>query len=119
MGPPELKANIQRCNYQRPTPVQKFSIPAAIVGRDEMVCAQTGSGKTVAFLVPILASMIKHRRATGAMDEPFKGACKPDTLVMAPTRELCLQIFDEALKMCHNTPYRCARVYGQEPVKTQ
>jgi len=117
--PRELISNIRRCGYKRPTPVQKFSIPAALSGRDVMCCAQTGSGKTAAFLIPILASLLKHGKKTGSLEKPFEGPCKPDTLVLSPTRELCLQIYDEALKFCHGTQHRCVRVYGQEPVKVQ
>jgi len=117
--PTELVENIRRCGYVRPTPVQKFSIPAGLAGRDIMCCAQTGSGKTAAFLVPILASMIRHGKATGALEVPYEGPCRPDTIVLSPTRELCLQIYDEALKFTHKTPHRTVRVYGQEPVKVQ
>eukprot|EP00747_Dinoflagellata_sp_TGD_P030080 gnl/TRDRNA2_/TRDRNA2_134384_c0_seq2.p1 gnl/TRDRNA2_/TRDRNA2_134384_c0~~gnl/TRDRNA2_/TRDRNA2_134384_c0_seq2.p1 ORF type:complete len:838 (+),score=154.80 gnl/TRDRNA2_/TRDRNA2_134384_c0_seq2:58-2514(+) len=117
--PPQLAENIRSCKYERPTPVQKFAIPAALTGRDVMCCAQTGSGKTAAFLVPVLASMIKNHRGVGALTEPFQGPCQPDTLIISPTRELCLQTYDEALKFCYKTQYRVVRIYGQEPVKTQ
>lgn len=117
--PLELQNNIRRCGYQHPTPVQKVAIPAALVGRDVMCCAQTGSGKTAAFLVPTLSGMMKHGRATGALQQPFQGPCKPDTLIFSPTRELCLQIFTEAEKFFHKTNFRVVRVYGQEDVKKQ
>jgi len=117
--PAELQANMERCGYVRPTPVQRFAMPAALLGRDVMCCAQTGSGKTVAFLVPVLASMMKHHRATGGMEVPFQGPCRPDTVILSPTRELCLQIFAESQKLCKGTPYRAIRVYGQEPTHVQ
>merc|ERR1712194_538743 len=84
-----------------------------------MCCAQTGSGKTAAFLIPVLASLMRNNRGIGLLKSPFEGACRPDTLILSPTRELCLQIYDEALKFCHRTGFRCIRVYGQESVKTQ
>jgi len=117
--PDQLEKNIRSCGYTRPTPVQKYAIPCAVMGRDVMCCAQTGSGKTAAFLVPMLASMIKNHRATGSLTQPFSGPCKPDTLVLTPTRELCLQIYAEAQKFCHRTPFRCCRIYGKEPPRIQ
>eukprot|EP00429_Kryptoperidinium_foliaceum_P065103 CAMPEP_0176072392 /NCGR_PEP_ID=MMETSP0120_2-20121206/36164_1 /TAXON_ID=160619 /ORGANISM="Kryptoperidinium foliaceum, Strain CCMP 1326" /LENGTH=624 /DNA_ID=CAMNT_0017406061 /DNA_START=40 /DNA_END=1911 /DNA_ORIENTATION=- len=113
--PEALKQNLQNCGYATPTPVQRFAIPCGLVGRDVMCCAQTGSGKTAAFLIPVIGSMMKnHENPVGGLTEPFSGPCKPDVLVITPTRELCIQIYEEALKCCHRTPYRAARVYGGE-----
>uniref|UniRef100_A0A7S2VJF2 RNA helicase n=1 Tax=Zooxanthella nutricula TaxID=1333877 RepID=A0A7S2VJF2_9DINO len=118
--PEALMDNLKRCGYETPTPVQKFAIPCGLVGRDVMVCAQTGSGKTAAFLVPVIGSMMKnHENPVGGRAEPYEGPLKPDVLVMTPTRELCVQIFEEAQKCCHRTPYRVARVYGGERPKEQ
>ncbi|CAK0803236.1 unnamed protein product [Prorocentrum cordatum] len=74
--PQALMDNIRRCQFTRPTPVQKFAMPAG-------------------------------------------GPCTPDTLILSPTRELCLQIFGQALKFCHGTSFRCTRVYGKEHGKVQ
>mmetsp|Transcript_24136 Transcript_24136/g.68687 ORF Transcript_24136/g.68687 Transcript_24136/m.68687 type:complete len:620 (+) Transcript_24136:57-1916(+) len=113
--PPALEENLRKCGYSTPTPVQRFAIPCGLVGRDVMVCAQTGSGKTAAFLIPVIGSMMKnHANPCGNMVVPYVGPAKPDVLVMTPTRELCIQIHEEALKCCHRTPYRAARVYGGE-----
>eukprot|EP00929_Paragymnodinium_shiwhaense_P118656 TRINITY_DN9056_c0_g1_i1.p1 TRINITY_DN9056_c0_g1~~TRINITY_DN9056_c0_g1_i1.p1 ORF type:complete len:1085 (-),score=232.84 TRINITY_DN9056_c0_g1_i1:73-3327(-) len=117
--PEELINNVRRCGYERPTPVQRYAVPAGVIGRDMMVCAQTGSGKTAAFLIPVLSGLMKNHRGVGSMTVPYEGPCKPDTVIMTPTRELCVQIFDEAQKFCHRTPFRVVRVYGQEPPKTQ
>merc|ERR1719323_1157039 len=54
-----LADNLRRCGYERPTPVQKHSIPIVVSGRDLMACAQTGSGKTCAFMVPCLESLLR------------------------------------------------------------
>jgi len=112
--------NVRKCQYRVPTPVQKYAVPVGLAGRDVMCCAQTGSGKTAAFLIPTIGLMMKHHPISiGALEAPFEGKCKPDTLVMTPTRELCIQIHEEALKFCHRTGYRCCRVYGGEHTKVQ
>lgn len=118
--PPELVQNLQRCGYTTPTPVQKFAIPAGLVGRDVMCCAQTGSGKTAAFLVPLIGRMMKeHPHPVGSLTAPFEGECRPISLVITPTRELCIQIYEESLKLCHRTPHKPWRLYGGEKPKVQ
>jgi len=118
--PEALMDNLQKVQYTTPTPVQRFAVPCGLVGRDIMCCAQTGSGKTAAFLIPSIGRMMKHHSGpVGLLETPFEGECLPDTLVMTPTRELCIQIFEEAQKFCHRTPYRVARVYGGQKAKEQ
>mmetsp|Transcript_102363 Transcript_102363/g.330241 ORF Transcript_102363/g.330241 Transcript_102363/m.330241 type:complete len:640 (+) Transcript_102363:34-1953(+) len=118
--PEALEGNLRRCGYSTPTPVQKFAVPMGLVGRDIMCCAQTGSGKTAAFLIPVIGRMMKtNTNAVGDMTVPFEGICEPSSLVMTPTRELCLQIYEESMKCCHRTPYRVCRVYGGEKPKMQ
>jgi len=118
--PKDLEMNLEKCGYQQPTPVQRTAIPVGLVGRDVMCCAQTGSGKTLAFLVPVIGRMmLLFDNPVGAMNTPFQGPCSPWALVMTPTRELCIQIYEEALKYCHRTSYVVQRVYGGEGRKEQ
>eukprot|EP00927_Polykrikos_kofoidii_P008241 TRINITY_DN13414_c0_g1_i1.p1 TRINITY_DN13414_c0_g1~~TRINITY_DN13414_c0_g1_i1.p1 ORF type:complete len:631 (-),score=118.19 TRINITY_DN13414_c0_g1_i1:50-1942(-) len=118
--PDALVDNVRRCKYQTPTPVQKYAIPVGLVGRDIMCCAQTGSGKTAAFLFPVIGCMMRHHEnPCGAQKTPFEGPAQPDTLIMTPTRELCIQIYEEALKFTHRTPFRAWRLYGGEKTKIQ
>jgi len=105
-----LAENLARCGYERPTPVQKFGIPVCLEGSDLMACAQTGSGKTAAFLIPVINHMLIYGVS------PAKNRVSyPIALVMAPTRELALQIYDEARKLCFKTDIYCDVVYGGKP----
>ncbi|KAI8143890.1 P-loop containing nucleoside triphosphate hydrolase protein [Fennellomyces sp. T-0311] len=112
---PVMKENIQLARYQVPTPVQKNSISIVTAGRDLMACAQTGSGKTAAFLVPTCSALFGHpelisRPENRQASRYFRA--KPLVLVMAPTRELCTQIFDEARRFCYRSMLRPCAVYG-------
>jgi ATP-dependent RNA helicase DDX3X len=102
-----LAANIDRCGYNVPTPVQKHAMPAGLDGTDVMVAAQTGSGKTAAFLVPIIQAAIKMG-ATSVQEGPML----PTSVIMAPTRELCQQTAMEARRLCYRTPLRVCSLYG-------
>eukprot|EP00931_Biecheleriopsis_adriatica_P045892 TRINITY_DN262_c0_g1_i3.p1 TRINITY_DN262_c0_g1~~TRINITY_DN262_c0_g1_i3.p1 ORF type:complete len:608 (+),score=119.64 TRINITY_DN262_c0_g1_i3:95-1918(+) len=105
--PDDLTDNINRCGYDAPTPVQKYSVPAVLEGSDVMVTAQTGSGKTAAFLVPIITAALK------AGPKPVKeGAVCPTGVVLSPTRELCQQITEEAKRLVFRSPARVASIFG-------
>ncbi|NXF67278.1 DDX4 helicase, partial [Ciccaba nigrolineata] len=103
-----LKLNIARAAYSKLTPVQKYSIPIILAGRDLMACAQTGSGKTVAFLLPIVAQMMRD----GVTASSFKELQEPECIIVAPTRELINQIFLEARKFVYGTCIRPVVIYG-------
>jgi ATP-dependent RNA helicase RhlE len=91
---------IKELGFARPTPIQSEAIPAAMTGRDLLASAQTGSGKTAAFLLPILHRLIgRPRRTTKA-------------LVLVPTRELAAQILDDFNALAVHTPVTGAAVYG-------
>ena len=112
---PSLAANVQRCKYSKPTPVQRYSIPICLQGRDLMACAQTGSGKTAAFCFPIIANISRSEfQPSGRQRKAF-----PLALVLSPTRELSCQIFDEARKFTYQTGIRPVVVYGGAPVVNQ
>ncbi len=97
---PVLTAGINACGYQTPTPIQEQSIPAALAGRDLMGLAQTGTGKTAAFVLPLLHQLLDLPRG------------KVQALVVAPTRELAEQIHSEIGRLAKNTGLRSVSVYG-------
>ena len=114
----QLMKNLALTKYTKPTPVQKYSIPIGLAGGDMMACAQTGSGKTAGFLFPVIAQMLRN----GALPLPGDGSsrkCFPTALILAPTRELASQIFDEAQKFCYCTGIRAVVVYGGANIQTQ
>lgn len=117
-----LFENLRRCGYERPTPVQKNSIPIVLGGRDLMACAQTGSGKTCGFMVPCLESLL---RSGPPQSSDFGGGARgrpkpmPCGLVLAPTRELAAQIQVEACKFAWDTGIRCCIIYGGADIREQ
>ncbi|XP_058823493.1 ATP-dependent RNA helicase bel [Topomyia yanbarensis] len=112
--------NIKLAHYDVPTPVQKYAIPIIMAGRDLMACAQTGSGKTAAFLVPILNQMYKHGISAPPQGRPFNRRKQyPLGLVLAPTRELATQIFEESKKFCYRSRMRPAVLYGGNNTQEQ
>lgn len=103
-----LKKNVSKTGYVKPTPVQKHGIPIISAGRDLMACAQTGSGKTAAFLLPILQQFM----ADGVAASQFSELQEPEAIIVAPTRELINQIYMEARKFAYGTCVRPVVVYG-------
>ena len=90
-----IAANIEQARYTKPTPVQKNALPIILARRDLMACAQTGSGKTAAFLVPILNHIFKDGPAATGSSNGYGGSKRkqhPLALVLAPTRELATQV---------------------------
>jgi ATP-dependent RNA helicase RhlE len=97
---PSLLKAIKELGFARPTPVQADAIPPGLAGRDVLACAQTGSGKTAAFLLPILHRLIDKPRG------------RTRALVLAPTRELAAQILEEFNALAVHTPLTGASVFG-------
>ena len=97
---PDLLRGVKELGFTRPTPIQLDAIPPAMEGRDVLACAMTGSGKTAAFLLPILHRlMAKPRRTTRA-------------LILTPTRELAAQIEEHLGQLAVHTPLTGAAVFG-------
>nr|XP_039253499.1 ATP-dependent RNA helicase DDX3X-like [Styela clava] len=115
--------NLKHCKYDRPTPVQKYAIPIVQKGRDLMACAQTGSGKTAAFLLPCLCNIYKQGpgESHNATLAQRSGRRKlfPLALILSPTRELASQIYDESRKFSYRSHVRPCVIYGGADVGAQ
>ncbi len=103
----QLLDAITSAGYQTPTLIQEKAIPPILNGQDVMGIAQTGTGKTAAFALPIIS---KLNYAQGK---------EPRALILAPTRELVLQIHEEIVKFAQNTDLRIVALYGGIGPKTQ
>jgi len=103
-----LRDNVAKSGYKKPTPIQKYAIPIIMNKRDLMACAQTGSGKTAAFLLPILHNILEDECDPHTGDAPQK----PQAVVVAPTRELALQIKEEARKFALQSVAKAVVAYG-------
>jgi superfamily II DNA/RNA helicase len=111
--------NIKLSKYTKPTPVQKYSMPIISGKRDLMACAQTGSGKTAAFLVPVLNLIFHGGHVQNYTLINKRKKMLPLALVLAPTRELALQIYEEARKFAYRSRVRPCVVYGGSDIKAQ
>lgn len=106
---PKLQENLAKANFQTLTNIQEQAIPFALLGKDITGLAQTGTGKTLAFLVPSINQLLKESPETG----------KTYILALAPTRELVMQIAEEAKKLLKDTPYAVATIIGGTDYKDQ
>jgi len=102
-----LNGNLKLAQWDVPTPIQRYALPIALDGRDIMGCAQTGSGKTAAFLFPIIRRLLRHkvRHIEGEIPQPR-------ALICVPVRELAQQIHIEAVKFTYRSPLRSVVCYG-------
>ena len=103
-----MMTSLDAAGYLEPTPVQAGLIPRALLGIDVMGQAQTGTGKTAAFAIPILEQLKPHR----------KGAA-PQALALVPTRELAVQVRDECDKLAAGRNISVLAVYGGKPIRQQ
>src|SRR6184192_4070947 len=97
---PDLVRGIKELGFTRPTPIQSDAIPPAMAGKDVLAAAMTGSGKTAAFLLPILQRLLGKKRGTTR------------ALILTPTRELAAQIDEHLRDLSVHTPISGAAVYG-------
>ena len=104
---PRISANIKALGYQTPTPIQQQSIPVALLGQDVMGLAQTGTGKTAAFALPIIQRLLSGPRSC------------PRALIVAPTRELAQQIHEAFVELCQGTQLRSVTLYGGVNINSQ
>jgi len=96
----DLLRGVKELGFKRPTPIQTDAMPPAIAGKDVLACAMTGSGKSAAFLLPILNRLIGKKRGTTR------------ALILTPTRELAAQIDEHLRELAVHTPLSGAAVYG-------
>ncbi|KAL9114243.1 MAG: hypothetical protein Q9227_001665 [Pyrenula ochraceoflavens] len=120
---PTMLENVGFCGYSVPTPIQAYTIPAVLTDRDVVGVAQTGSGKTAAFLIPTMSKLMgkafkicaKRPGLPGFNPETDSVRAEPLILVVVPTRELCIQIFDEARRLSYRSMLRPCIAYGGAP----
>ena len=105
---PEVFRAIKRKGYRIPTPIQRKAIPVALSGADVVAMARTGSGKTAAFLIPVLHKLRQHSLKAGAR-----------AVVLSPTRELALQTYKFAQELSKFTDLRCVCVVGGDSMEAQ
>lgn len=96
-----LLKNVQALDFEEPTPIQAATIAPALAGRDILGSAETGTGKTAAFLLPLLQKLINTPRTR-----------EPRALVLVPTRELALQVSEQAQQLSRTTGLKVVTVYG-------
>lgn len=96
----EIQDGLDDMGFETPTPIQELAIPIILDGSDLIGCAQTGTGKTAAFLLPVLNKMV------------WDPIAATDTLVIVPTRELALQIYQALQGFCYHTNITSQVVYG-------
>lgn len=113
--PSQLLKAVRDANYEKPSPIQRQAIPVGMLKRDLIGLAETGSGKTAAFLIPLLAYLLaaplEHIERVAGQG--------PLALIMAPTRELAQQIEEECIKLAKYTSFITANVVGGQSIEDQ
>lgn len=110
--PKVILDNLSKEQYTSPTPVQKYSIPVLCKKIDCMCCATTGSGKTLAFLIPLIANLLNEAEVFRPFF-PGKNACaSPLLVILAPTRDLSIQIDEQVYQMTKDTWISSFAIFG-------
>src|SRR5215468_4330334 len=110
----KVLAAVTSAGYVKPTPVQEQAIPHVLAGRDVLAAAQTGTGKTAAFLLPTLDRLRHHANTS------FSPARHPvRVLIIVPTRELAMQVDEFVRSYGRTVPLRAAVVFGGVPIEPQ
>jgi ATP-dependent RNA helicase RhlE len=112
---PALLDALDQRGYVQTTPIQSAVLPYALAGRDVIGCAETGTGKTAAYVLPVLSRLIREDREAG----PRASHTATRALILAPTRELATQIDDEIQGFAYHAPVASAAVYGGVPMGPQ
>ena len=112
---PALLDALEQRGFVQTTPVQSAVLPYALAGRDVIGCAETGTGKTAAYVLPVLSRLIREDREAG----PRASHTATRALILAPTRELATQIDDEIQGFAYHAPVASAAVYGGVPMGPQ
>src|SRR5690606_5070556 len=99
---------LDKAGYLEPTPIQAGLIPRALTGVDVLGQARTGTGKTAAFVIPILEKIEGGKKTNG-----------PQALILVPTRELAVQVREEVVKLAHGRKIHSVAVYGGKPIRGQ
>jgi ATP-dependent RNA helicase RhlE len=112
---PDLLAALDQRGFVSTTPIQSAVLPYALTGKSVIGCAETGTGKTAAYVLPILARLLREDKAAG----PKASHHATRALILAPTRELATQIDDEIQGFSYHAPIASAAVYGGVPMEPQ
>lgn len=115
---PQLEKNIATLQFDYMTPIQKAVIPYMKEGKDIMGCSETGSGKTIAYLFPVINNMIISGPPPSHSTKHSRTA-HPIALVLVPTRELADQVYKEAKKLSYETGINPVKIYGGVPYESQ
>ncbi len=110
----EILRALEDLGYREPTPIQAAVVPIALAGRDVLAAAQTGTGKTAGFALPLIELLAAHAStSTSPARHPIRA------LILAPTRELAIQVEESVRAYCKHLPLRSLVVYGGVNIDTQ
>lgn len=114
--PSQILDIVHELRYSQPTPIQRAAIPFALAGRDVIGVAETGSGKTASFVIPLLATILDIQQSNYEYNAKNDG---PLAVILAPTRELAQQIEGETMKFCTPLGLRCSSIVGGHALEEQ